>query len=290
MLGLLRVHCLLGDYHLALTAVKNVDLNRKGLFTRVTACHISVYYYVGFAYMMMRRYNDAVRVFTNVLLFISRTKQYHTRSYQYDQILKRNEHMMALLAMCLSLSPQRIDENVHTALREKYTEKMYRMQKSDDAEACFEELFITSCPKFVNVTVPDYDDPTAVPEAYRHQLKVFLAEVKQQMLLPTIRSYLKLYTTISIAKLAQFLEMEPDVLKTHLLCLKHKSRQVTCSGGDPLAGRAINASETDFYLDNDMVTVSDTKVARRYGEYFIRHITKFEEIIKDLERPAAPMA
>jgi translation initiation factor 3 subunit L len=43
--------------------------------------------------MMMRRYVDAIKCFTNILLFIARTKQYHTRSYQYDQILKKNEQM-----------------------------------------------------------------------------------------------------------------------------------------------------------------------------------------------------
>ena len=31
-------------------AVEHIDLNRKGLFTRVTACHIGIYYYMGFSY------------------------------------------------------------------------------------------------------------------------------------------------------------------------------------------------------------------------------------------------
>jgi hypothetical protein len=119
-------------------------------------------------YMMMRRYVDAIKCFTNILLFIARTKQYHTRSYQYDQILKKNEQMCvappqqsrfdrielrrtlyislfvgrrpltlvlalgfgryALLAICLSLCPYRIDENIHTTVRDKYTDKMARMQ------------------------------------------------------------------------------------------------------------------------------------------------------------------
>ena len=81
----------------------------------MTACHISIFYYVGFAYLMviagrptrgvlthapsrntnrpcsqMRRYSDAVRTFSNILFYIARTKQYHTRSYQYDQI-RENE-------------------------------------------------------------------------------------------------------------------------------------------------------------------------------------------------------
>ena len=53
LVGLLRVQCLLGDYRLALSTIAPMDLSKKGLFTRVTACHISVFYYVGFAYLMV---------------------------------------------------------------------------------------------------------------------------------------------------------------------------------------------------------------------------------------------
>ena len=53
LVGLLRVHCLLADYRLALQSVSSIDLGKKGLFTRVTACHISIFYYVGFAYLMV---------------------------------------------------------------------------------------------------------------------------------------------------------------------------------------------------------------------------------------------
>ena len=81
MVGLLRVHCLLADYRLALSTIEGIDLGKKGLFTRVTACHISTFYYVGWAYLMMRRYVDAIKTFSNILFYIGRTKQYHTRSY-----------------------------------------------------------------------------------------------------------------------------------------------------------------------------------------------------------------
>ena len=43
--------------------------------------------------------------------------------------MKKNEQMYALLAIAVSLSPQRIDENVHSVLKEKYADKMARMQR-----------------------------------------------------------------------------------------------------------------------------------------------------------------
>ena len=87
IIGLLRVHSLLGDFTLALKVMENVELNQKSPFTRVTACHVTTYYYVGFCYIMLRRYPDATRAFISILNFILRMRQYHTRSYQYDQVL-----------------------------------------------------------------------------------------------------------------------------------------------------------------------------------------------------------
>ena len=89
-------------------------------------CQITTYYYVGFAYMMMRRYADAIRMFTNILLYVQRTKpHFQAKSYQNDQINKQTDQMFVLLAICLVLHPQRIDVSLQTTLREKnYAEKV----------------------------------------------------------------------------------------------------------------------------------------------------------------------
>jgi translation initiation factor 3 subunit L len=41
------------------------------------------------------RYVDAIREFNKILLYIYKTKQYHQKSPQYEQILKKNEQMYA---------------------------------------------------------------------------------------------------------------------------------------------------------------------------------------------------
>lgn len=46
-----------------------------------------------------------------------------------EQINKQNEQMHGLLAIALTMYPMRIDESIHTQLREKYGDKMLRMQK-----------------------------------------------------------------------------------------------------------------------------------------------------------------
>ncbi|RKO91609.1 translation initiation factor 3 complex subunit L, partial [Blyttiomyces helicus] len=277
IIGLLRVHCLLGDYTLALKTMDNIELNKKGLFARVTACHVTTYYYVGFAYMMMRRYSDAIKTFAHILLFISRTKQYHTRSFQYEGISKKSEQMYALLAICVALSPQRVDDNVNKVLVEKYLDQLNKMQKGEEGLATFDELFHFACPKFISPVPPNYDVPVnTAGEPTRHQLKIFLSEVRTQLLVPTIRSFLKLYTTLGVDKLATFLDVSPDEVRMQLLVFKHKTRQRRWESGSVLEGEFGSASDLDFYLRQDLIYIAESKVGRRVGDWFIRHINKFE--------------
>lgn len=118
LVGLLRVHTLLGDYYQAIKVLEPIEINKKSQYSHIPACQISTSYYVGFAYMMMRRYSDAIRTFSSILLYIQRTKQFYSvRSYQNDQINKQTEQMFHLLAICLVLHPQVIDESLQQVLR-----------------------------------------------------------------------------------------------------------------------------------------------------------------------------
>lgn len=285
LVGLLRLHSLLGDYYQAIKVLENIELNKKSMYSRVPACQITTYYYVGFAYMMMRRYADAIRTFSNILLYIQRTKQMvQTRSYQTDQINKQTDQMYTLLAVCLVLHPQRIDESVHSMLREKsYADKMLKMQRGDLQE--FENSFSFACPKFLSPVPPSCDATPAnyQKESLELQLKVFLGEVQQQMTIPIMRSYLKLYTTMPMAKMANFLDMTEESFRTNLLCFKHKMKNIVWTKGTSgLEGEFQADSEVDFFIDRHMIHIADTKVARRYGDFFIRQIHKFEELNRNL--------
>lgn len=118
LVEMLRLHSLLGDYYQAIKVLEPIEIHKKNQYSHIPACQISTSYYVGFAYMMMRRYTDAIRTFSTILLFIQRTKQlYSTRSYQNDQINKQTEQMYQLLSICLVLHPQCIDESIQQQLR-----------------------------------------------------------------------------------------------------------------------------------------------------------------------------
>merc|ERR1711865_476452 len=199
--------------------------------------------------------------------------------------VKKNEQMFALLAILVSLCPYRLEENLQSLLREKYDEKIQRMLKGETA--VFEELFQYACPKFVTPTAPNYADANPEnlnQEATKLQCSLFMGMVTQSSHHNTIRSYLKLYSTIPCAKLANFLGWTEEEFRRNILSLKHMSTEQVWNGGSATDGVWASSSDVDFYIDGDMVHVGETKVVHKYADYFIKHINKFEEIISDLQK------
>lgn len=56
MIGLLRVHCLLGDYSTGLKCLVPIDISQQGVYTTIIGSHITTIYHYGFASLMLRRY------------------------------------------------------------------------------------------------------------------------------------------------------------------------------------------------------------------------------------------
>ncbi|PIK61088.1 putative eukaryotic translation initiation factor 3 subunit L, partial [Apostichopus japonicus] len=166
------------------------------------------------------------------------------------QVKKMNDQIMNLLAICLVLHPMRIDEALQALLMEKYGEKIQRMEKGEPQ--AFDDAFSYACPRFLSPVPPNYSDPNfdLHKEPFALQVKVFMEEVEQQIMIPTIRSFLKLYTTMPISKLSTFLDMSEDEFKMHLLCFKHKMNSlVWTKGTSGLEGEFQSGSEVDFYID-----------------------------------------
>jgi len=285
LVGLLRLNSLFGDYYLAINAMQYVelDIHKQLLIARVPSCIITTCYYVGFAYLMMRRYEDAIKVFVDALIYNQRTRTMFvspTRSLLSDMITKQNEQILYLLAIALNFYPMRIDDSINSHLKEKYAEKLIKLQRGDRDELT--SMFHYACPKFLSPVPPNFEGVTDqyLMEPYNQQLKVFMDEVQQQLLISDIRSFLKLYTTLPIAKLASFINKTPEELKSILLCFKHKMSNIE---SDQANEDFRSSSEVDFYIHNEMVHIADTKVATRFSDFFIRQIQKTNEINSNLQ-------
>jgi translation initiation factor 3 subunit L len=207
---------------------------------------------------MLRRYSDATKAFANILLFISRTKQLQHRSSVYDQLQKKADQMYALLTICIALTPTRLDDSIHSVLREKYGEQLSKLTKGGGRgeldEKILEELFLFACPKFINPIPPEWDQPELISDPTTHHLSVFRQLVKSEGVVGTLRSYLKLYKSIEMEKLAGFLDVDKDVLRELLLVFKLKAKQVRWddvnSKGGLLRGENSKLTDLDFGIDD----------------------------------------
>jgi len=298
IIGLLRVHTLLGDFTLALKVMDNVELAQKASFTRVTACHVTTFYYVGFCYMMLCRYPDANRSFVSILNLIIRMRQYHTRSYQYDQINKIADRMYALFAMCNALSPSRLDDNITNISKDRYGEHIARMSRGEDGIPAFEELFLYACPKFITANPPAYNDAHAIAtlieepavEPVQRYLAAFISEIRALMLVSTLRSFLRLYSSLDTKKLANFLDADEEEMVQQMMVLKRASRSIGRVGNEKglLEGQTISTSDLSFAIDENMVHIAESTVGRRYAGWFINNTERAQRIFDDLRKSPLP--
>ncbi|KAF7968854.1 hypothetical protein HWV62_29168 [Athelia sp. TMB] len=309
LVGLLRVHVLLGDFTLALKVIEHVELSQH---QRVTACHVATYYYVGFCYIMLRRYPDAIRSFVTILNFILRMRQYHTRSYQYDQISKTADRMYALFALCTALSPSstatatRLDDNIAATVRERFAEQLPLLTAHDPAAVT--ELFLHACPKFICATPPSPNEEGGSDPARRH-LGAVLADLEARRSgggggEGRLRGFLKMYAKVDARRLAGLLDVdkgadggdggEEETVQA-LMAMKMAGRRVSRVGGEKgfLEGTVVGASELSFAINENMIHIAESTVGRRYAGWFIRNTEHAQRVYDGLRAaplPAAPNA
>ena len=94
----------------------------------------------------------------------------------------------------------------------------------------------------------DFENPESNIDPTEHHLAVFMDEVKTNMWSPTVKSYLRLYTTMDLKKLAGFLEVQPEELRSYLLINKQRTKQLRWADQGLLDGEWVNVSDLDYAL------------------------------------------
>ncbi|TDH69441.1 hypothetical protein CCR75_007876 [Bremia lactucae] len=278
LITLARAHVLLGDYYTSLKLLEPIDLFNKSSRgeTKTTAqihekspgCHVSVFYHMGFAQLMLEDFTAAIRSFSTIILQVNRNRSYYSRFADFEQLHKLMEKAMALLAIALFLCPgQRVNDQIHSLIREKYGDKQSKLQKGDIS--ALTELFGFSCPKFILPTVAVENE---VPinrstEASQRQQNAFSDMVVRQQHVPAVRSYIKLYRSIDLEKLAAFRGVDVELARAELMALK-------------VSGSRLK-SDVHFFLNNNLVLVDEEASNQRTGEFFVNHIHKFARIVDE---------
>lgn len=75
----LRLGVMIGDYNYALKAIEPIDSKRIPIYSKAYAGYTSLFYYVGFCYLMKGRYREAVRIFEVLISFMFKYKQFYSK-------------------------------------------------------------------------------------------------------------------------------------------------------------------------------------------------------------------
>lgn len=160
LIGLSRVHALIGDYGGSLRALGPINIHEpSALFAqKIPGAFITLYYYVGFSYLMMRRYLDAAKCLNTVLLYLPGAKDLIQDRNKLTQLERKEEQMFQLLAVLIALCPriqkQFLDDRIADSLMEKFADKVQGMRRGN--MSVYDELFSSACPRFINPGPPDF--------------------------------------------------------------------------------------------------------------------------------------
>eukprot|EP00560_Eucampia_antarctica_P005962 CAMPEP_0197824192 /NCGR_PEP_ID=MMETSP1437-20131217/1487_1 /TAXON_ID=49252 ORGANISM="Eucampia antarctica, Strain CCMP1452" /NCGR_SAMPLE_ID=MMETSP1437 /ASSEMBLY_ACC=CAM_ASM_001096 /LENGTH=550 /DNA_ID=CAMNT_0043423735 /DNA_START=74 /DNA_END=1726 /DNA_ORIENTATION=+ len=280
------------------------------LVQSVFAARLSMSYHSAVSYLMLRRYKDAARVLSEQCVYMQRSlfsgaylrqQNSHNRKSKdssnnfMEQYQKLFDRMVALLAILVHACPYTVPtvtDSILRVVREKHGKQWNKIEAGEEG---YEDLFIFACPKFICPAVPDYAQAqqstggtVASPQdSYKLQVKHFMNEMAAQPSFRKLRSYMKLYTSISVSKLAAFNDVpQEDEFLPLLLSYKHKMRQLeqTIEGSPKLLdGTLGTALDIHYYIHNDMVHVDEAEKQRGFENYFLAQIHQNEEVRKDVE-------
>ena len=105
-------------------------------------------------------------------------------------------------------------------------------------------------------SIPDYTAPPSnlVNEAFRNQITCFAREVQQHAAALKLRSYLRLYASIDLAKLAAFSDVNEEELIGQVLSYKlklfHEQQNATASGT-----REASKADVDYYVKDSSLFI-----------------------------------
>jgi translation initiation factor 3 subunit L len=284
----IRLECLLGDYGSALDACGLVKLgDRTEPYYGLPSCHVNLYYHVGVCQMMLRKYSAAIDTFVDISLHTSRaiklSANSSTKKDAVEQLMKKMlDKILALTAVCVALSPGvRLDDQVREMMESKYPEKIRRMQIGNIT--AFSDLFESACPRFISPAIPDYTvQSNLCAEMGQNQVSNFVREVQQHVGALKLRSYLRLYASIEVEKLARFSDSSVEDLVSQALSYKLKMfQEQSLDGAERFSDVDYSVKDGSMVIDSVPVQVDKSNAAE---SFFFAGMRKNADILKDLEK------
>jgi translation initiation factor 3 subunit L len=292
-----RLECLVGDYDASIKALAPIfAADRSEIFSQSPSTHVNLYYHAGVSFLMLRRYADALETFAEIILHFARIlKPGFSADSNQKMLLKMLDKTLSLAAVTSALCPgKRVDDQVREMMETRAAEKVRRLSSGDIL--ALRDIFAQAAPQFISPLIPDYSEMVNLNyEAINTQVSIFATEAQQQLSVLSIRSFLRLYTSIELSKLARFNEVSDSDLMSQLMAFKHKTVQVqsnsTAAGltsASCLGGERVSTSDVNYYIQDNAVildsTNSKSEKSRTIERFLTGGIRKHSEIQSDLIR------
>jgi translation initiation factor 3 subunit L len=297
IIELARVQCLVCDYASSFqtAAALTSSTQPSELYTTVFQSHLNLFYHTGIALFMLRRYDEAIALYSSITLHMARllkpgggvgnssngnNNSSAKAPASFNQFQKVGDKILSLTALAAALSPSTpLDDHVTDLIASKLGDKLRRLKTGDLSS--FKEVFESSVPKFVSAIISS-STPITSSDIRHTQTDLFLGDVKQQLdLLPT-RRYLRLYSSLPLDKLAHFTDATETQLLSRLLSLSRKSVPSSADGSQP------TAAGLNFSVSGSDVVIENVKSAQASGQeierYFMNGIRKNSELLAETEK------
>ncbi|CDI80959.1 eukaryotic translation initiation factor 3 subunit 6 interacting protein, putative [Eimeria acervulina] len=297
----LKLHVQVGLFYAGVAAVKEMDLSPKAFYWRVPVAHYSFVFHLGFAYMMLRRYHDAIRLMSQALLALSRQRGQlaGSNTFQGASMTRSADRMHVLLLLCSKLCGVKLDDSIHQTIKERHSDKYYRLQQ--DTEEAYCELFTWAAPRFIDPSAPPTYDDAAFERFVSGKSEI--RDVESRRRVNTINSFTKLYHNIPLAKLGRLMgesgeEAEWSV-RGGLMNLKMQSQQKMWKGGVLTSGD-VGHHHADALLDfkvegdmlhvkvnvkveGDMLHVKNQQTQQEYVDQLVMFIEKTDSLMNAVQ-------
>ena len=268
--GLARLQLLLGDYHSTLQVLDALHLQETGNFSGIRACHVMLRYVLALAYLLSHRYAEAIIAGSALVLDLERQPRGETRP---EFVSLKATSTVYLLAVAVSQCPgseATLDPRVKNRLKTNSQVRAFRDELRVGNVAAFRNIYrrfagvpIVPVPmteaaeavadvavdKITGRPIAAVVDASSAPSLQQIHFAMFVESCAPLAPLLSLHSYLNLYRTIPLRKLALVAssdsareeEATVDTLRAQLTCLKFKTQQEN-------AERARFANDPRFQL------------------------------------------
>jgi len=262
IIGMLRLHTILGDYTTALEVLESIELRTNNAVTSFWSCDLTICYHMAVCYMMKGRFQDVLAIVPEVrakhgTLFELNEQNLSNRLQSWFNRLKHME--LICKYMCWSQdSSVLMVENIHASARDMIMDEWSKAQ-----------------PDFVSPKPPSLTESNHNYVAQAQQ-NAFELLVQPRFELDHVRESLTVYRSVGVNVLSEDIENFSEKL---LLRYKLATRQIQKTPESlPHQGKWMCACDSDFFLKDNFLESREIQPDISYAEdlsKLILHVSRF---------------